>query len=43
MLAYVLLLVSWSRMALGHDYLSDIVLGVLLGGVIASVVVAFVL
>jgi membrane-associated phospholipid phosphatase len=36
-------LVSWSRMALGHHYLSDVVAGALLGATIAAAVAAFVL
>ena len=31
-------LVSWSRMALGHHYLTDIVAGTIVGGAIASVI-----
>ncbi len=34
------LLVSWSRIALGHHYISDIVAGTLLGGAIAAAVAA---
>jgi len=36
-------LMSWSRMALGHHYLSDVVAGTILGGVIAAAVALFVL
>jgi undecaprenyl-diphosphatase len=36
-------LVSWSRLALGHHYLSDVVAGTLLGATIAAAVAAFVL
>jgi len=36
-------LVSWSRMALGHHYLSDIVAGTLVGAVIAAFVASIVL
>ncbi|HYM62905.1 MAG TPA: phosphatase PAP2 family protein [Thermoanaerobaculia bacterium] len=35
-------IVSWSRLALGHHYLSDLVIGTLLGAIIASLVAAFV-
>jgi undecaprenyl-diphosphatase len=35
-------LVSWSRMALGHHYLSDVVAGTLLGATIAGAVAALV-
>lgn len=35
-------LVGWSRVALGHHYISDLVAGTLLGGAIASAVAAFV-
>ncbi len=37
------LLVSWSRIALGHHFVSDIVIGTLLGAAIASVVAPFIL
>ncbi|HKS25255.1 MAG TPA: phosphatase PAP2 family protein [Thermoanaerobaculia bacterium] len=36
-------LMSWSRMALGHHYLSDVVAGTILGGVIAAAVALLVL
>jgi undecaprenyl-diphosphatase len=36
------LLVSWSRLALGHHYVSDILAGTLIGGAIASIVATFV-
>jgi len=36
-------LVSWSRIALGHHYPSDIIAGTVLGGVIAAVVTVIVL
>jgi undecaprenyl-diphosphatase len=36
------LLVSWSRIALGHHYVSDIVAGTLIGGAIAYAVATFV-
>lgn len=35
------LLVSWSRVALGHHYVSDIFAGALIGGAIASLVSTF--
>jgi undecaprenyl-diphosphatase len=37
------LLVSWSRIALGHHYISDLVLGTALGGSIAAVVALLVI
>lgn len=36
-------LMSWSRMALGHHYLSDVVAGTILGATIATAVALFVL
>lgn len=36
-------LVSWSRMALGHHYLTDIVAGTLVGGAIAAFIATIVL
>lgn len=36
------LLMSWSRVALGHHYISDIVAGLLIGGTIASVIAAMI-
>jgi undecaprenyl-diphosphatase len=37
------LLVSWSRIALGHHYLTDTLAGTVLGGVIAMLIAAFVI